>query len=415
MFESTTSQPIITYILKVPIIINRTAAALAAAAIYEIFPGSELFGGGETDTGFFYQFFYSHPLPPEASRLLEERMRQIVREDRPLRETEMVACSARELFLKEDHVAAVDALSDMGPKQLVSLIRIGSFSDLAEGPFCESVQEVAAFQITAVKNLGEQGIQIEGTAFPSKKELKDFLKLLAKYEEENHLERGQGLKFWQWREGKMLWLPKGLKAREGLLRFLKKRFDGVELKASSEGVVDAYCQKRMPMKAVTVHEEWKDPEEGSGLFEEGCQSIFQQSIYCSEKELKEFSISLLQIIDKTLIILGFNASARLVGQRRNEKELKRLEEILGLKAEFTTEKLGSGTPEGVRFWGRTQWFVEDGLGRERIAFELNVIKVAECMILRLKVGVEKILALLLEQTKIDLQLIENWVKKDFEI
>jgi hypothetical protein len=357
--------------LELPIIINRTAAAIAAAAIYEIFPGSELFGGGETDTGFFYQFFYAHPMPPEAPKLLEERMRQIIREERPLREAEMVACSAKELFLKADHPAAVDALSELEPKELVSVIQIGTFSDLAEGPFCSSLREVGAFRITALKFLGDGEIRIEGSAFSTKEELKNFLRRLAKYSEENHLVRGEALKFWQLQDGQLLWLPRGLKLRENLLALLKKSFCGVELRAASEKAVNAYCCKRAPFTALTFQEKFKNPEEGKGLFEEECQSVFQQTIYCSAKEFKDFSISLLQTIDKTLIILGFRASSGPTGPKRNE------------------------------------WTVEDGLGRAQTVFQWSLLEEDGCKLLRMKVGVEKILALLLEQAVVDLKCIEN--------
>ncbi len=371
--------------MELPEIINRTAAAIAAAAISEVFPGSELFGGGETDTGFFYQFFSSHPLPPEAKNLLEEKMRQIIREERPFREMEMVACSAKELFLKADHPAAVEALEELNPKALVSVVKIGSFVDLADGPFCASFREVAAFQITAFKVLEDREIRIEGTAFPTKEELKSFLKKLSKYAEENHLVRGQNFKFWQWREGRLLWLDRGLKAKRNILAFLKKSFGGHELAASSDEMMDAYCLKRMPFTALTIREKWEDPEGEKGLFEEECQSLFQQTIYCCQKDLKDFSISLLQTIDKTLIILGFHASTRLV-------------------VEFKT-----------LFENReTEWTVEDGLGRKVVALRLKILEEGGSFLLRMNVGVEKILALLLEQTSVDLQKFENWGKCEFE-
>jgi len=364
--------------LKLPIIINRTAAALAAAAIYEVFPGAELFGGGETDTGFFYQFFFPHPLPPIASKLIEEKIREIIREHRPLREAEMVARSAKELFLKEDHVAAVEMLGECEPKELVSVIQIGTFYDLAEGPFCTSIQEVAAFQITSIEGLGDNEYRLEGVASSSKKELKEFIKLLARYAQENHLERGQALKFWQWREGHLLWLPKGLKARGAILSFLKKSLGGVELKSNSQAAIEAYCLKRMPISVLLIEEKWRDPEEGKGLLEEGCQTIFEQLSYCPAKEFKDFSTSLLQLIDKTLIILGFPASVMLTGPKRH-------------------------------------WIVEDGLGREQQIFALGMTEEEGYGRCRLKVGVEKILALLLEKTHVDLKQIEKAIEQDFQI
>src|SRR3989344_2475165 len=197
--------------------IRRTAAVLTAASLYEMLPGLELLGGGETDTGFFYQFFYIHPIVPEIPRMIEERMRQIVREERPLREMVMVACSAKELLLKRGHPAAVDALEELEPKELVSLLRIGDFVDLAEGPFCPSLDEVGAFQILSIQSLGDQEHRVEGCAAASKDVLKALTRKLASYAENNHLVLGQKLGLWKWFGSRILWLEKGPRARQELI------------------------------------------------------------------------------------------------------------------------------------------------------------------------------------------------------
>jgi hypothetical protein len=387
--------------LKPPAVINRTAAAISAAAIFEVFPGSDLFGGKETDTGFFYQFSYVHPLPPEARNLLEEKMRQIIREERMLREMEMVAYSAKELFLKEDHLAAVDHLETLAPKELVSLVQIGSFIDLAEGPFSSSLRAIGAFQITALKVLEGGQIRVEGVAFSTKEELKQFLRKLSQYSKANHLVRGQARKLWQWQGGHLLWLERGLRARKNLLSLLKKSFGGQELRSASEKVISAYCLKRIPFTVIDIQEKVQDPEGGRGLFGEGCQSVFQHTTYCSEKELKKFSSSLLQNIDKTLTILGFHASAQLVGRRRREKDLQRLVQILALGA-FETRDMDA----------KAEWVVEDGLRRPQTIFELKVLEERGSLLLQLHIRVEKILALLLEHASVGLQQIENGENRD---
>ena len=366
--------------------IRRTAVAVAAAAISEIMPGSELLGGGETSTGFFYQFFYSHPLPPEINKMLEERMRQLIREDRPIREMDMVACSAAELFRKEGHSAAVNTLEDAEPKELVSVLKLGNFYDLQSGPFCPSIREIGAFKITGWKFLGDGEYRIEGCAYRSKEELKLFLRKLSKYEDQNHIARGSQLQYWQNSSDGLLWLPLGLKARREVI----KKIVDVLCASSKEvrGTEKAVSRYEMQGSIWQLVERVADPEGDCGLLEEGCQSYVEQTIYCSEQDLKDRLSSLLQLIHKTLIILGFPSSIGLRGRRLGGKGLKLLEQALsaaGLQANFKADE---------RDALRLEWTVEDGLGRHHPVMELRLEPR-----LAWKASIERILALLLEQTE----------------
>ena len=391
-------------------LIFRTAAAVLAVAIHEVFPGSELLGGGETSTGFFYQFFSSHPLPPEARQMLEEQMRQIVRENREVREMEMVACSAREFFEKEGHIAAANALEELEPKELVSIVKIGEFANLMDGPFCSSIREMGAFKLVSLKSLGDCEYRVEGCAFATKEQLKHFLRLLSRYESGNHLHLGSELGFWG-REGEhIIWTHSGLALRQQLVAFLKKSFGSEEFKAASVSVLDQFglerARKGDSFSAWTVFEKTMDPEGDEGFFEEQCQTVAQQTIYCAEKEIVELAISLLQRISKTLIILGFNPELRLAGRRQGEKGIKLLSFIL------SNDKLDM-VPENVTKHvtlpfevdditasrvSRVRWMVRDGLDRMQSVIELEIgYKEDGFAILRAKAGVERILSLLLEQ------------------
>lgn len=361
--------------------ISYTAAALAAAAIYEVFPGSELLDGGVTSTGFFYQFSFSKPLPPEAIQLIEERMRMIIRERRPLMAADMVALSAKGLFLRLGHTTAIRALDQCGPKAMVAVVGVGEFFDLMEGEFCSSLQEVGAFQIVSLEDLGEKEYRIDGCAFGSKDELKSFLRQLKKYEDENHLELGQKGRLWQWRDGRLLWREKGLEAKRRLVARFKI---GEELGFESQDVMDQFGRDKTPVFTWTFSEKRVDPEGDEGLFESCCQSLLQQNIYCSQGELNELLISHLQTIDKSLIILGFRATHRLTGRKGDA--------VKQLKACFpqlvSTEEGDAGV----------EWILLDGLGRERVAVELKLTLKENRAVVRVSVGIEKILALLIEKT-----------------
>jgi hypothetical protein len=288
----------------------RTAAAVTAAAISEVFPGAQLLGGGETRFGFFYQFIPSYELPPEAVDLLQEKMRQIVRENRPIREAETVVMTA-ETWLKH----RPGALAAMDPLDTVPLVHIGTFCDWMEGPFCPTVRDVGAFQILSMKRVGE-AVRLEGAVFARKDELKAFIKKYAQYESYRAI--GERLGYWKGE----LWLEKGLEAKRKVCEAWEMLGEEV---AGSDEAIRAYGKAPV----------W---------FCRG--DTLQQIIYTKDED------SLLQLVEKTFILLGFPVNRR-----------------------------------------GGQWIAQDGLGCEQVVCELR----NEGKFIRLIVPVEKILALVIEQ------------------
>jgi hypothetical protein len=264
-------------------ILRRTAASIAAAAIYETYPDIQLLGGGETPTGFSYDFFFPHPIHPH---IIEEKMRQIVRERRPIRTLEMVPFSAAELLrAKGQHSRA----EDIGNEELVEVIQIGTFHDLSRGPHLKNSFELAAFKIVA-EPLSEKRMRICGWCHASKETLKQFLKQIENYVEPSELGKSFGL----W-DGDV-WLKKGIEMREKLIQFLKKQFfqNAFEIAAPAD-----LSRRRFghPKVAEVVYSTPAKTEVRVNFFK------------INEEEL----ISFLHLIGKTLTILGFDHSIPDVG------------------------------------------------------------------------------------------------------
>lgn len=266
-------------------ILCHTAAALTAAALYEIFPGCELLGGGLTPTGFFYQVIPSIQPVPETLKMLEERMRQMVRERRECKSIEMVVASAIGLFTKLGHMAAVEALREFHEKELVSLVQIGSFYDLAEGPFCSSLQKLGAFALVSLECVGEREYRVEGCVAPSKEELKAQLKRRVKYAEENATVLGQELGLWE-RSG--VWRQRGLRLKRTLIAHFTKDFLGEEV-------------------AVPEGAPWPSELEAFWSVRDG---LIEQIIYCASRDLPRIANSLLQTAEQSLRMLGFHPVLR---------------------------------------------------------------------------------------------------------
>ena len=318
-------------------------------------------------------------------------MRQIAKENRPIRHMEMIAYSAKEMFQKAHHKPACDLLEEFEPKELVSVVRIGTFVDLAEGPFCEELKGAFAFQIVKLQHFGDGEIRVEGVVAADKETLKVFLKKLRRYDEENHLRLGKKRRFWELLEGNLLWLEKGMEIREKLLAFLKHHapFSPMAIEGCSNAL-ELYG-KSLKMQTTRTVSTWAVVKRGegfegnAGLFEEVAQTVVEQKIYCSDEEKRLVTLSLLQSIHKTLIILGFHPLLCLAAARGGAKRLNWLEpELKKLVGSFRFEPKEIGETE-------LRWIVADGLGVERIAAQIEVGEILKC-----KLGVERILALLLE-------------------
>ncbi len=260
---------------------RRTAAELAAAAVIELYPEVELLGGGETPTGFFYDFLFPHPIHVE---VIEEKMRQIVREKRPIRTLEMVAFSASELLKKEGHLARLEEIEE----GMVELIQIGSFHDLSPGPHLKNTAELAAFKIE-VETLPEKRMRVVGWCHRSKEELKHYLKMIQSYEDPHEI--GERLGLWKGD----VWLPEGLKRRRQLIEILRKEWFAGACEISGPLEQDR-LELHRSMGKPKVAEIWS-PTPGKTLIQ---VSFFEKS----EEEV----ISSLHSIAKTLTILGFDHS-----------------------------------------------------------------------------------------------------------
>lgn len=259
-------------------VLRRTAAQIAAAAMYELYPEVELLGGHQTATGFTYDFIFPHPIH---SHIIEEKMKQIVREKRPIRTLEMVPFSARELLKANGHFARAEAIEG---EELVEVIQMGNFHDLSPGPHLKNTAELAAFKID-VASLGDNQARITGWCHFSKDELKQFLKRLENYTEPKKLGEAMGL----WK--KEVWLKKGLKLKEKLIEFLKKEwFEGAfEISGPAE---ESRLKIHRSFKKEKVAEVW---------------SLSYQETYLQISFFGQIN-SCLHLIAKTLTILGFDHS-----------------------------------------------------------------------------------------------------------
>ncbi|MBI3508641.1 MAG: hypothetical protein HY069_03275 [Chlamydiia bacterium] len=297
---------------------RRTAAAIAAAAFYEKYPGVELRGGRETAVGFSYDFKVSHPINNETLAIIEEEMRQIVREKREIRLMDMVPFSAKELLKAKGHLSRAKEI-DTADAALVQVIQIGSFYDLVFGDALKNSEELTAFKLEKLTALDNGMVRLSGYAYPTKEALKEFLHRFKRYAEKRHERTGEHSQLWKIAPEGIIWLKKGLQTLDKLVHhFLPPE---AELIAAAPSI----HRHKLPQawqRDIAEFQFFPVWDFEAGLY--GVQAA-QLSIFSQDAK------SLLQFVEKSLNILGLEYKAEFC-----------IEDILGREWQVVLLKKMSG-------------------------------------------------------------------------
>ncbi|MCY4439890.1 MAG: threonine--tRNA ligase, partial [Deltaproteobacteria bacterium] len=180
-------------------ILRHSTAHLMAQAVQSLFPGTQVTIGPTTQEGFYYDFKRDKPFTPEEIEKVEERMRELAGQDLSITREELPKDEAIELFRGMGEDYKVEILSGI-PDGTVSLYRQGEWVDLCRGPHLPRTGFIQAFKLTSVAGAYWRGDEknemlqrIYGTAFPSRKELKQHLALLEEARKRDHRKLGKEL------------------------------------------------------------------------------------------------------------------------------------------------------------------------------------------------------------------------------
>ncbi len=364
--------------------IKNLFSKILSAAIVELSPGAQIDRAGLSYHGFYCDFFCYSPLSGELLERLEERMRQIIREDREVRILEMVPFSASEMLKKFGQKERARQLLQLDG--LVRIFQMEGFADLLEEGGCpRSTGGSSAFRLLSQVELGRNHLRVFGVAADSKKELKDLLSRWEQFEEKDHEKVGSDLGLWCLREedGHRLWLPGGIAARDRLIAFWREAFAPIAEPVEGGGAALELLAEKIPSSIELIKGEG---EGGSrGLLDHPCSSALSLNHFL---DLPSFCISFLQTIHKSLTILGFTYRIRCFGKRRKGCFLRGSLEKLG----WIWQEDGSDAEPGLEV------LVEDSLRCEWALAEIGELKLKGRRGLFAMVWVERNLALLIERS-----------------
>jgi threonyl-tRNA synthetase len=198
---------------------RHSTAHLLAAAVLELFPGTQCGIGPAIEEGFFYDFVVERPFVPEDLAAIEQRMREIaarnlpfVRELRPKEE-------AKAFFAQRGEPLKVELIEEKGGPVVSCYDIQGVFLDFCVGPHVPSVGRLANFKLLNTSNAYWKGDarnqpmqRIYGTAFLSKADLEQYLRRVEEAKKRDHRRLGRDLGLFQfhpWAPGAAFWLGKG--------------------------------------------------------------------------------------------------------------------------------------------------------------------------------------------------------------
>jgi threonyl-tRNA synthetase len=210
-------------------ILRHSAAHVMAMAVKELFPGVKVTIGPAIENGFYYDFDYERPFREDDLPKIEEKMKEIIKEDLAFQRRDMSSREALEFFKHEEEDYKVELIDDLDADR-VSLYTQGSFTDLCRGPHLPSTGKIKAFSLTKVAGAYWRGDEnramlsrIYGVAFAHKKQLREYLQKLEEARKRDHVKLGKQLGLFSTYEeigaGMIVWHPKGAMLRHTLEEF----------------------------------------------------------------------------------------------------------------------------------------------------------------------------------------------------
>lgn len=213
-------------------VLRHSAAHVMAEAVKDLFPTAKFGIGPAIEDGFYYDFDVERPFTPEDLAAIEERMREIVAEEKVFERAVLDRLEALDEFAGQPYKQ--ELIAELPEGEQISVYTQGSFTDLCRGPHVPHTGWIKAFKLMKVAGAYWRGDsskpmlqRIYGTAWFSEKDLKAYIERLEEAERRDHRKLGRELDLFSFHEvagaGLPVYHPKGAR----ILRILQEWLRGV--------------------------------------------------------------------------------------------------------------------------------------------------------------------------------------------
>jgi threonyl-tRNA synthetase len=245
-------------------ILRHSTAHVLAQAVQDLFPEAKLGIGPPIENGFYYDFDVPQPFGPDDLKSIEQKMRQIVKQGQRFSRREVTDDEARDELADEPYklelidLKASAAINDsasggevtgdagesveVGGEDLTIYDNLDAgtgelvWKDLCRGPHLPTTRNIPAFKLMRTGGAYWRGSEknpqlqrIYGTAWPSRDEQDEYLKLLEEAEKRDHRKLGAELDLFSFPNeigsGLPVFHPKGGIIRKALEDYSRRRHE----------------------------------------------------------------------------------------------------------------------------------------------------------------------------------------------
>ncbi len=215
-------------------IIRHDTAHVLAMAVQELFPGTQVTIGPVIENGFYYDFARKETFTEEDLQKIEKKMKEIVERDEQTHREVWERDKAIEHFKKAGEIYKAEIIKSIPKGEEVSIYFHGKWHDLCRGPHLTSTGKIGKyFKLMKVAGAYWRGDsknemlqRIYGTAWPSQKELDEYLKRIEEAERRDHRKLGKEMDLFHFREespGSVFWHEKGWVLFQKLIDYMRIR------------------------------------------------------------------------------------------------------------------------------------------------------------------------------------------------
>ncbi len=391
-----------------------------AEAVKELYPKTKLAIGPAIEKGFYYDFD-TKPFKPEDLKKIEKKMLEIIKANEKFVKKDIEKAKALKQFKEEPY--KIELIKEL-PGKKVSTYTNGKFTDLCKGPHIESTGKIGAVKLLRVSGAYWRGNEknkmlqrIYGISFPDKKMLRQWLFAKEEAEKRNHLKLGKRLDLFSMQPeapGCVFIHPNGMVVWNELVKFwkdehrkagyieintpiiLKKTLweqsghwdhykenmyfttiDGEDFAVkpmNCPGGILIYKTKRrsyreLPLRVGELGTVHRHELSGvlNGLFRVRKFTQDDAHIYCTEEQIEQEIINIIDLVDKFYKVFGFSyqieLSTRPADAMGNKKRWDMAEDALqkALKKKKINFKINEG--DGAFYGPKIDFHIKDSLGR----------------------------------------------------
>lgn len=212
---------------------RHSTAHLMAQAIKRLYKDTkvQLGVGPVIENGFYYDIDMEESITPEDLGKIEKEMKKIVNSNIEIERKEVSREEAIQLFKEVGDELKLELIDAIPAGEKVTIYQQGEFFDLCRGVHVPSTGKIKEFKLLSVAGAYWRGDsdnqmlqRIYGTAFFTKADLDEHLRLLEEAKERDHRKLGKELNLFtnsqKVGQGLPLWLPKGATIRRIIERYI---------------------------------------------------------------------------------------------------------------------------------------------------------------------------------------------------